>query len=124
MRKKGKIRRWILAAAALTVCLAVCGVLYLTRWKKTPVLTETAPDGSYTLTLGMVGDADFPFGATHCYGELYRGNRRQATCLFDVGNDGKTVDGTNFTVTWTETAVLWEARGEEAEPVTYRLALE
>lgn len=116
----------LIVIVSVVCAILVLGALlfefvYQSRYRKTPVLQSNSPDGIHSLTVHMIGDPVFPFGPTRCRAELAKGRRIITRHSFDVLNDGKTVDETNFCVTWQDGCVTLEVSGEEMETVTYSL---
>lgn len=120
MNKKKSILTIVLVIL-LTAGTVIGGTVYKTRFRPVETVTGISPDGLYTLRVCMLGEPDFPFGATHCRAELTEGGKTVTRFRFDVLNDGKTVDETNFSIRWYDGKVTLDVNGEEMTPVSYDL---
>jgi hypothetical protein len=114
MKKKTKMIL-IVCAAILGVGLIVGEVIWRTDYAQTKVLTAVSKDNQYRLTVCMVGEPDFPYGATHCRAALYKGKQQLSAQDFSVQNDGAIVKEDNFSISWDEAAVTLTANGTEQE---------
>lgn len=69
----------------------------------------------------MIGEPDFPFGATHCRFDLKEGKKTITKYRFDLRDDGCNASEENFEITWEENAVLIQTTASEQEDQFYRL---
>ena len=46
--------------------LLIGGIKYQSTYEKTEIMRSLSDDGQYTLFVYMIGEPDWPFGATHC----------------------------------------------------------
>ena len=111
--KRKPSRLIILAACALLLCVLIFigRFVWLTEYAETPVLISES--GEFRVVVSMVGEPDWPFGATHCRATLYCGTTRLNSCSFSVYNDGANVSSGNFTVSWNGTGAVITAVGDE-----------
>ena len=101
--------------------LLVGSLKYKTGYAKTEILTSAPENGGYRLTVYMIGEPDFPFGATHCRFDLKEGKKTITKYRFDLHDDGRNASEENFEITWEEDAVRIRAAASEQEPRVYRL---
>ena len=117
---KGK---WLIAAGAVLLAAAGISGLYFKPSLKKTVLREDARAGSnQTLTVYMIGDPDFPFGAVACSAVLKDGEKVIASQDFSLHNDGKVPSAEDFRITWAEDSVILRAHAEESDDVVVTLS--
>lgn len=111
----------ILFLVALLLAILFGGIRYRIRYAKTEIVTQTLPDGRYTLTIYMIGEPDWPFGATHCRADLTDGSKRIVQYPFSISDDGATAHVGNFDIQWQERGALLRVSGSEQEDAVYVL---
>ena len=113
-------RFWVILTAILFCLLIPVGhFIWHTEYAETTIMTSE--NGEFRIVIFMVGEADWPFGATHCRAVLYHGTKQLHTCNFSVYNDGGNVNSDNFSVSWDETGALVTAIGDEQGAQQYIL---
>ncbi len=115
-----KIGRALLAVFVVFV-LAVSVFVYFASFAKTKILTSASNDGGYHLTVYMIGEPDWPFGATHCRFDLFHGRKRLITYPFSIQDDGAAAREDNFHVVWGEGCVTVTVSGSEQADQSYTL---
>ena len=90
-----RLRGCLVAVGAVALCLAALagGIWYRVEVAPTEVLTDVSPDGAYELTIDMVGEPDWPFGATHCRFTLRKEGRQILGRAFSIQDDGAVARG-------------------------------
>ena len=117
---KGK---WLIAAGAVLLAAAgISGLYFKPSMKKTVLLEETGTGNAYTLTVYMIGDPDFPFGAVACSAVLKEGETVIRSQDFSLHNDGKVPSAEDFRVTWASDGVILRAHAEESDDVVITLS--
>ena len=114
------MKKKVMLLVALLLVVATLTALGCSK-KKTQVVYNTAPDGEHVVAIYTVGDADFPYGATHCEMDMLKGKSTLNTVTFDLKNDGKAVDAGNFTVIWQNGYAEVTVSAEEQDDDTYIL---
>jgi len=118
------MKKLVLASLGLIaglIIILICSFTYTTRYKLTEVTTSNSPDDKKTLVVYMVGEPDWPFGATHCRFDLYVNNSKIVKKPFTLLDDGSTAGYDNFKISWNEEYVdLW-VFGSEQEDEVYRI---
>lgn len=95
----------IIAIFILLFLLLGGSFYYKTELKPTPIVRSISPDGNAELTISMVGEPDWPFGATHCRFDLHDGSKRIVKEPFSIHDDGTAASENNFAITWQEDRV-------------------
>lgn len=96
-------------------------IKYKRSYSKSLVDTSLSNDGNYILNIFMIGEADFPYGKTHCLFNLSKYSTKLSELSFDVANDGAIVNSDNFLITWHEDNVMIVVSCAEQDDVTYIL---
>ena len=124
--RKRAVRSLLLAVGAALLLLAGAAgyFVYRTQYAPTPVLRSASADGAYTLTVSMLGEPDFPFGAAHCRAELFRGVLRVVWVPFAIWDDGAAAREENFSVEWEEDRVRLRIMGSEQEDLELALGFD
>ena len=86
---------------------------YITNYKKVMVDTSDSPDGQYELVLQAVGEPDWPFGSASGQLVLKEGKDKISQTDFELHNDGGSITGSCWKVTWYEDYVEVILSGEE-----------
>ena len=118
------MKKTVLSVTAFLLGLAVLlfgSLKYKISYAKTEVLTSVSENGAYRLTVYMIGEPDFPFGAAHCRFDLKNGKKTVTKYRFDIYDDGGNASEENFEITWEEDAVLIHTTASEQEDQYYRL---
>ena len=97
------------------------GIRYRTRYAKTEITTSASSDGQYTLTISMIGEPEWPFGATHCRFDLSDGSRKVVKYPFSIQDDGAMANEENFQISWYPNKVSIIVSGSEQEDRAYIL---
>lgn len=100
------------------------GFRYRTTYAKTEIMTETLEDSQYTLKINMIGEPEWPFGATHCRLELFKDSKRIIKCPIDIYDDGAIVHEDNFDIKWHEDNVTVTVSGSEQDENRYILSFD
>ncbi len=115
-----KIGRFLLAVFVVLV-LAVSVFVYFESFAKTKILTSTSDNGGYHLTVYMIGEPEWPFGATHCRFDLFHGRKRLIKHPFLIHDDGAAAHEDNFYIAWDEDHVTVIVSGSEQPDQEYIL---
>lgn len=99
----------------------VADFVYITRFKNTEIVTSVSDDGVYSLTVCMIGEPDWPFGATHCHLDLRMGRFVIARHPISLGNDGARAREDNFSFYWAEDHVSVRVNASEQDDKIYQL---
>jgi len=97
--------RWPVLIAVIVILpflLLIGGFQYRVNYAKTEVITSVSADGEHALTVYMIGEPDWPFGATHCRFDLRDGVKRTVKEPFSIHDDGVAASENNFAITWHE----------------------
>ena len=86
---------------------------YITNYKKVTIDTSNSPDGKYELILQAVGEPDWPFGSASGQLVLKDGKEKVSETDFELRNDGGSISGNCWKVTWYEDYVEVILSGEE-----------
>ena len=97
---------------ALIVVSSFC-IAYTVNYKKTTCDTSVSPDGKYELTLQAVGEPDWPFGSASGRLVLKEEKNKISQTDFELKNDGGSISGSCWKVTWYENYVEVILSGEE-----------
>jgi len=108
--------------AIVATCIGM--LVYEIDYAKHEVETSSSDNGQHSLTIYQIGDADWPFGATHCRLDLYKEKSLIKKYSFDLSNDGKIVDKNNFDISWQEGSVTVLAMAEEQTDVYYQISFD
>lgn len=100
------------------------GFRYRTTYAKTEIMTETSEDNQYTLKIYMIGEPEWPFGATHCRLELFKDSKRLIKYPIDIYDDGAIVHEDNFDIKWHEDNVTVTVSGSEQDDNRYILSFD
>ena len=121
-----RLRGCLAAVGALALCLAALagGIWYRVEVAPTEVLTDASPDGAYELTIDMVGEPDWPFGATHCRFTLRGEGRQILERAFSIQDDGAVARADNFAVRWRADGVQVVVSGSEQGGRVYVLGFD
>ena len=121
-----RLRGCLAAVGAVALCLAALagGIWYRVEVAPTEVLTDASPDGAYELTIDMVGEPDWPFGATHCRFTLRREGRQILERAFSIQDDGAVARADNFAVRWRADGVQVVVSGSEQGDRVYVLGFD
>lgn len=116
-----KVRGCIIAICIPVVMILIlfAGIIWRISYAKTEILTSSADDGSYRLIVYMIGEPDWPFGATHCRVDLFHDDRKITEYSFSVMNDGANVQKGNFHIIWDTDHVTVIASGSEQSDKIY-----
>ncbi|XME04460.1 hypothetical protein QYZ88_018380 (plasmid) [Lachnospiraceae bacterium C1.1] len=87
--------------------------IYQIRWRLYDVGTEKSPDGNYSLKFQSIGEADFPFGASHAKVTFYDGNKKIKSYKEDIYDDGAQFRKENYSVEWMPAGVIVTFIGSE-----------
>ena len=97
---------------ALIVVFWFC-ISYTVNYKKTTCDTSVSPDGKYELTLQAVGEPEWPFGSASGRLVLKEEKNEISQTDFELKNDGGSISGSCWKVTWYENYVEVILSGEE-----------
>lgn len=121
--KSEKIRGCLITVMffLLLAGVLIAGIAYRTNYAKTELAFYDSEDGHYRLTVFMIGEPDWPFGATHCRFDLARDGKRIIKCSFSILNDGASAHADNFRITWNPDNVTITVSGSEQSGTKYVL---
>ena len=108
----------------MLLIILFAGYKYRTTYAKTEIMTETSEDNQYTLKIYMIGEPEWPFGATHCRLELFKDTKRIIKCPIDIYDDGAIVHEDNFDIRWHEDNVTVTVSGSEQDDNRYILSFD
>lgn len=115
-----KIGRFLLVAL-IVLALSEAVFIYSASLKKTTVITSASKDGGYRLAVYMIGEPDWPFGATHCRFDLFRSRKRLIKHPFSIRDDGGAAREEQFHITWGKDHVTVIVSGSEQRDQEYVL---
>lgn len=104
--------------------LLVGGLKYRTTYAKTEIMSVSSADGQYTLFVYMIGEPDWPFGATHCRFDLMNADKRITKYPFDIHDDGAIAHENHFYISWEKDNVTIIVSGSEQKDIFYRLSFD
>lgn len=110
------------AAAAGVICFGKYE--YAKKYKISEIDSSVSADGSYVLLFQSIGEADWPFGASHAGLVLKHNGKAVTQYRFDVANDGKNLCADNWQVNWKEHSAEVLILGEEQKEVRYSLGFD
>ncbi len=113
MKKIMKYVSGFVAAVFILIAVLWGSFVYVSDFKITKADTSVSPDGTYELVLQAVGEADFPFGAASGRLLLYEGKSRISKADFELRDDGGSIRGSIWEVTWHEDHAEVILSGEE-----------
>lgn len=95
-------------------------IKYKVSYAKTEVTSSISDDGRYQVIIFMIGEPDWPFGATHCRFDLLDGKKTITMYQTDLRNDGCYAHENNFDITWDMDSVVVKASASEQPDLYYR----
>ncbi len=95
------------------VLIFLISISYITNYKKVTFDTSNSPNGQYELVLQAVGEPDWPFGSASGRLVLKEGKDKVSETDFELRNDGGSITGSCWEVTWYEDYVEVILSGEE-----------
>ena len=104
--------------------LLIGGIKYQSTYEKTEIMRSLSDDGQYTLFVYMIGEPDWPFGATHCRFDLMNADKRIIKYSFDIHDDGANAHESNFNITWGKDNVTVLVSGSEQKDIFYKLSFD
>lgn len=113
MKKFLKMMLCITGALLVVIVSAWLCISYTVNYKKTTCDTSVSLDGKYELMLQAVGEPDWPFGSASGRLVLKEGKDKISQTDFELHNDGKSITGSCWKVTWYEDYVEVILSGEE-----------
>lgn len=103
-----------ITASVLLILLVLClGLKYQMSWKITNVGMEQSPDGRYSVVFQAVGEADWPFGASHAKVTVKNEDRIVDSFRQDIYDDGGQFRPANYSVEWMKYGVIITFMGSE-----------
>ena len=113
MKKFLKIMLCIMGSLlAVIVAFWFC-ISYTVNYKKTTCDTSVSPDKKYEVILQAVGEPEWPFGSASGRLVLVEGKNMIAQTDFELRNDGGSISGRCWEVTWYEDHAEVILSGEE-----------
>ena len=110
--KLAKTMLWLLIMFVILIVVLWLCFVYTTDYKKTICDTAVSPDGVYELTLQAIGEPDWPFGSAS--GRLILKEKKKISQIdFELHNDGGSINGDCWSVTWYEQYVEVVISGDE-----------
>lgn len=119
MKKISKKILIIIIACVVLLCGGIAGLIYKINYKQTAIKTSYYSDNAYELTIYEIGEPDFPFGSSHCRFVLLDGEKEISSTDFEVQNDGKNLNDSNFDISWSNKGAKIIVNGEEQEDTVY-----
>lgn len=113
MKRLGKTALGVIAAVFAIAIVFWGSIVYVSEYRITTVDISVSPDGAYELVLQAVGEADFPFGSATGRLVLNAGKSKISKTGFELYDDGKSIRGSSWKVTWHEDSVEVLLSGEE-----------
>lgn len=113
VKKTVKVTVCIVASVLLILLVLFLSLKYQMSWKITDVGTEQSPDGRYTVVFQAVGEADWPFGASHAKVTVKDEDRIIKTFRQDIFDDGGQFRPANYSVEWMKYGVIITFMGSE-----------
>lgn len=107
-----------LCAVLLVGCIILRSAVLIAR--SAPQAVDTSKYGEYTLYLQALGSPDWPFGPQDGRVVLKKDGRTVAEEDFELHNDGKNMNGGNWTVHWNGSGVTAIISGEEQDDMIIR----
>ena len=100
--------------------------IYSNNYKLTDVGTEISPDGKYSVLFQMVGQPEWPFGATTVKVTVKEVDSNKQLEVIDasINDDGATLRNSNWTVVWQSDTVEITLKGSEQEDKSYIVPLQ
>ena len=100
--------------------------IYSNNYKLTDVGTEISPDGKYSVLFQMVGQPEWPFGATTVKVTVTEvGSNKQLEVIdASINDDGAILRKSNWTVVWQRDTVEITLKGSEQEDKSYIVPLQ
>ncbi len=86
---------------------------YQMSWKITDIGTEQSPDGRYRIVFQAIGEADWPFGASHAKVTIKDEDRIVDSFRQDIFDDGGQFRPANYSVEWMKYGVIITFMGSE-----------
>ena len=86
---------------------------YQMSWKITNIGREQSPDGRYSVIFQAVGEADWPFGASHAKVTVKDGKRTVDSFFQDIYDDGVQFIPENYSVEWMKYGCIIHFIGSE-----------
>ena len=111
--KKNKVFFGLIGLICAMVLILGISFSYITNYKKVSIDTSNSPDGKYELILQAVGEPDWPFGSASGQLVLKDGKEKVSETDFELRNDGGSISGNCWKVTWYEDYVEVILSGEE-----------
>ena len=111
--KKNKVFFGLIGLICAMVLILGISFSYITNYKKVTIDTFNSPDGKYELILQAVGEPDWPFGSASGQLVLKDGKEKVSETDFELRNDGGSISGNCWKVTWYEDYVEVILSGEE-----------
>lgn len=111
--KKNKVFFDLIGLICAMVLILGISFSYITNYKKVTIDTSNSPDGKYELILQAVGEPDWPFGSASGQLVLKDGKEKVSETDFELRNDGGSISGNCWKVTWYEDYVEVILSGEE-----------
>lgn len=125
MKKAVKIILCIVLAVVLFVAASVGRTVYITEYRLTDKGTELSPDGKYSVLFQMVGEPDWPFGATTVRVTVKNTETGEEIEVIqtDIHDDGALLRENNWNVEWYEEEVKITLIGSEQNNDVYNIDL-
>lgn len=116
----------MLSAFAIFSAACIGWFIYSTQYKLTDTGTEISPDGKYIVVFQMVGEPEWPFGATSVKVTVKEteDNRQLKVIDTSIQDDGAILSEYNWDVVWQSNIVKITLKGSEQEDVIYAVPLQ
>ncbi len=113
MKKVIKTIACVIGAFILILFVLFLCLKYQMSWRITDVGTERSPDDRYSVVFQAVGEADWPFGASHAKVTVKDENRIVDSFRQDIYDDGGQFRPANYSVEWMKYGVIITFMGSE-----------
>lgn len=125
MKKAVKIVLIIFTTIIISVGIYIGQCVYKIEYRLTDKGEELSPDGKYAVLFQMVGEPDWPFGATtvRVTVRAVENNEKIKVIQTDIQDDGAVLREYNWNVLWEEDDVIITLIGSEQEDKVYEVML-
>ncbi len=113
IKKAVKIIVVTTASVVMVLLVLFLGLKYEMSWKITNVGLEKSPDERYSVLFQAVGEADWPFGASHAKVTVKDGDEIISSFREDISDDGGQFRPANYSVEWMKYGTVITFMGSE-----------
>lgn len=109
------------------IAIVIGSFIYQTKFRLTDVITYTSSDEGYAVSFQMVGEPEWPFGATTARVKVIDKTNSKNRIIKDftvqVYDDGAALQDVNCHVEWTDGSVIITLTGSEQDDDVYSIPL-